>query len=105
MGIAEWSADTIAGGGGGGRGGGGLSDFRLILGRYPGRGGGEGSSFGWGVGSDVLERPYTVGGGGGVPPLTPPTSSSLDPPPLPPLPMFEADSQKFCFGAFSAKRT
>ena len=37
---------------------------------------------------DVLERPYTVGGA-----------------PPPPLPMFEADSQKkFCFAAFGAKR-
>ena len=35
--------------------------------------------------SDVLERPYTVGGGG----LTPP------PPSPPPLPMFEAESQNF----------
>ena len=25
-------------------------------------------------------------------------------PPRPPLPMFEADSQNFCSGAFSAKR-
>ena len=33
------------------------------------------------LGSDVLERPYTVAGGG-VPPLTPPTSLPLDP--LPP---------------------
>ena len=44
---------------------------------------------------DVLERPYTVAGGGYPPPR---------PPPPPPLPMFEADSQNFCFGAFGAKR-
>ena len=52
--------------------------------------------------SDVLERPYTVGGGG-VPPLTPPTSLPFDPHPPPPLPMFEADSQNFA-SAPSVKR-
>ena len=43
--------------------------------------------------SDVLERPYTVGGGGGTspaPPLPPPPSA-----PLFVLPMFEAESQNF----------
>ena len=51
----------------------------------------------WGQSSDVLERPYTVGGGG-VPPLTPPYPPPPfgPPPPLPsPLVMFEADSQNF----------
>ena len=55
-----------------------------------------------GLGSDVLERPYTAGEGGLPPPPLDPPAPRL--PPFPPLPMFEADSQNFCFGAFSTKR-